>query len=169
MDGFVHHNDVWASDDGESWELAAPRANWAERAMHGGVVFDDRMWIIGGGVYDTRHPLNTVEDYADIWSSEDGVKWTRVTASAQWPPRRFHSTVVHDGRIWVMMGYHRGNLDDIWITSDGAEWTRVVNQPGIPPRHEPMCLSYRGHLWLMGGYGERIYDDVWVTPGLKVE
>jgi hypothetical protein len=159
---FVHHSDVWCSEDGIDWQLVADEAPWGQRGMHGSVIFDGSMWVMGGGVYNDAYPNNTVVDYNDVWRSEDGRNWEQVTASAGWGPRRFHSVLVHDHQIWVIAGYARGNLNEVWSSRDGKTWTEVRSDMIWSIRHEPACLSYKGAIWLMGGYGAELYNDIWV-------
>ena len=48
------YNDIWNSTDGVHWNQVAARAPWSPRGMIGGsVVMADRIWIMGGGTYDT--------------------------------------------------------------------------------------------------------------------
>ena len=46
--GVVLANDVWASSDGTAWRLVAESAPWSPRGSHTGVVFDHKIWIMGG-------------------------------------------------------------------------------------------------------------------------
>ena len=49
------YDDVWNTQDGIDWERVVPRQPyWPQRGLIGGsVVFQDRMWVLGGGTYDT--------------------------------------------------------------------------------------------------------------------
>lgn len=161
FDTFVHYNDVWYSSDGHHWELATEHAPWSVRGMHGSVVFNDKIWIIGGGIYNTAYPNNTVADYGDVWNSSDGEKWELAVSTAEWITRRFHSSVVYDGKIWIIAGYHYGNRNDVWSSSDGKCWQEVQIDPKWAIRHEPMCLVFDDRLWMMGGCGDRLYNDIW--------
>ena len=39
---------VWSSTDGANWNQVTQRAGWSPRIAAGAVVFQDRMWILGG-------------------------------------------------------------------------------------------------------------------------
>jgi hypothetical protein len=41
-------NDVWCSDDGKEWEQVIARAPWPARRNHAVVVFNERLWVLGG-------------------------------------------------------------------------------------------------------------------------
>jgi hypothetical protein len=58
--------------DGRTWKLETASAEWSPLGLILGVVFRDRMWVIGGGTYDVRTYLN------DVWCSNDGVHWEQV-------------------------------------------------------------------------------------------
>jgi hypothetical protein len=133
--------------------------------MHSSVIFGGKMWIIGGGIYDTSYPSNTVRDYGDVWASSDGENWERIIENPGWQARRFHSSAVYDDKIWIISGYHLGNRNDVWCSKNGRDWIEVENEPVWPPRHEPMCLVHDERLWMMGGFGERLFNDIWASEG----
>ena len=159
--GRAHNHDVWYSTDGIGWEQAADYAPWSDRAMHSSVVFDNKMWVIGGGVYDESYYRNTVVNYNDVWFSTDGENWTEATGHAGWPARRFHRSVVYEDKMWVIGGNNYGNRNDTWYSSDGEHWSRLKSDQLWSVRHEPACLVYRDKLWLLGGFGQELYNDIW--------
>ena len=71
--------------------------HWSIRYEHTAVVFDDKMWVLGG--FDGSSTLN------DVWWSVDGASWTEVTASNHWSARYYHTAVVFDGKMWVLGGH----------------------------------------------------------------
>ncbi len=159
------YRDIWRSTDGVEWRQVQPEEPfWTARGMIGGsAVMNGRIWILGGGTYDTpKTPVRTY--YNDVWSSADGVHWTRHTESAPWLPRSYHDVAVHDGRLWVMEGaYPKGqekarNRNDVWHSADGVHWTEV---PGTPwkPRHAASLVAHDGVLWMIGG--NNMEPDVW--------
>ena len=110
----------------------------------GGAVFRDRMWILGGGIYDMpRRPARSF--FNDVWSSPDGVRWTRHLEQAPWAPRQYHEVAVFDDRLWVLEGYAGRNLNDVWHSDDGRHWEPV---PGTPwaPRHAASVFVFEGAL-----------------------
>lgn len=88
-------SDVWHSTDGITWHCATRSAPWSPRAYHQAVVFDGRLWVLGGGDYVPAHHANN-----DVWCSEDGIHWEQGTASAPWAPAcgsRLSSTEITSG------------------------------------------------------------------------
>lgn len=155
----LFYDDVWSSPDGINWERILPnKPYWPQRGMIGGsVVFKDRMWILGGGTYDTpKRPKRIF--YNDVWSSPDGVNWERHTDRAPWSPRQYHDVAVFDGKMWALEGYDGANRNDVWYSSDGAEWHEVPNTPW-KPRHAASVFSHNNALWMVAG--NNMESDVW--------
>jgi len=154
------HADVWCSEDGVTWTRVLETAPWAPRGMiGGGAVFQDRMWILGGGTYDT--PTKPARDfYNDVWSSADGVGWQQHTEGAPWAPRQYHEVAVFDNRMWVMEGYNveGGNRRDVWYSGDGVNWYEVPDTPWAP-RHAASVFVHDDALWMVAG--NNMFPDVW--------
>ncbi len=153
------YRDIWNSSDGVHWERVEPREPyWTARGMIGGAaVFQDRMWILGGGTYDTpRTPKR--QFFNDVWSSADGVAWTCHTPSAAWTPRQYHEVAVFDDRLWVLEGWNQGNRNDVWHSADGVAWEELPNTPWRP-RHAASVFVHDGALWMVAG--NNMESDVW--------
>lgn len=155
------YRDIWTSPDGVHWEQVIPREPyWAPRGMIGGnVVFKDRIWVIGGGTYDT--PETPVRKYSnDVWSSSDGTNWTCHLESAPWVPRAYHDVAVFDDRMWIVAGVgpEGTNRNDVWFSADGSTWHSLPNTPWAP-RHASGVLSYDNALWVIAG--NNMKSDVW--------
>ena len=41
-------NEVWSSEDGANWKQETKAAGWSPRLGAGIVVFNDKLWILGG-------------------------------------------------------------------------------------------------------------------------
>ena len=156
----VFYNDVWCSEDGTRWTRVLEHAPWAPRGMSSGqVVFKDRLWILGGGTYDTP-ATPTRQFYNDVWSTPDGIQWTCHTEHAAWHPRQYHEVAVWDDRMWVMEGYHKdgGNRKDVWYSDDGVNWTELPDTPW-KPRHAASLFVHQDALWMVAG--NNMEPDVW--------
>ena len=159
------YNDVWNSSDGVKWTRVLEHAPWSPRGMiQGSVVMHGRMWLLGGGTYDTPdHPKRLF--YNEVWSSADGVHW-RKDATAPWAPRQYHSVAVFDDKMWVMAGGNTDtpgfNRNDVWYSPDGVNWTELAGTPW-PTRHAGTAFVHDGHLWMVAGShpGSTPINDVW--------
>lgn len=151
-------NDVWSSTDGKDWKLEVEHAAWSKRTHAQAVVFDGKIWIMGGG----RWSPETVPEN-DVWCSEDGVNWTRVTEHAPWAPRMWFSLVVYRGHMWVLGGWSRtnGNFGDVWCSKDGKNWTEVKSDVIWNNRHELSAVVFKDKIWVYGGYADVLNSEVW--------
>jgi hypothetical protein len=156
--GYSAFNDVYSSADGRDWRLEIAAAPWTPRGIvHGSLVFRDQLWVVGGGTYFQRQYFN------DVWSSDDGVLWTRRIASAPWSGRIYHNVVVHDDQLWVVGGCTSDQplgSAEAWRSTDGVDWQRVENAPWAA-RHAASVASFQDSLVLSCGGGDRVFNDVW--------
>lgn len=155
------YRDAWTSTDGVEWKQILPEEPcWSARGMIGGsAVMNGRIWILGGGTYDT--PTTPKRKFHnDVWSSADGIHWTQHTSEAPWHPRQYHDVAVWDDRLWVMEGYHEngGNRNDVWYSADGVSWTELKDTPW-KPRHAASLVVHNGSLWMIAG--NNMQPDVW--------
>jgi len=152
-------NDVWCSADGRNWRQVTAHAAWAPRAYHGAVVFDNKIWIMGGGNY-----LPEYAGYNDVWNSPDGVHWTRVADHAPWASRIWFSNVVYRNRIWVLGGWSDKpwtNWHDVWFSADGKTWKELKTDMVWSKRHEQSFYVFADKIWVAGGNEWPIVNDVW--------
>jgi hypothetical protein len=152
-------NDVWCSTDGAHWTQATAKAPWAQRAYHGAVVYDNKIWVFGGGNYRPAYL-----GYNDVWSSADGVRWTKVTDHAPWSPRIWFSSVVYKDRIWVLGGWSDKpsvNWNDVWYTADGKHWKELRTKTIWSKRHEQSAYVFQDKLWIVAGNEWPLVNDVW--------
>jgi len=126
--------DVWSSPDGINW-IQHPNAPWSSfRHGHSALVFNGKIYLIGGGMVTSGFLTN------DVWSSVDGTNWVQETASAPWSTRMDHVSLVFDGYMWVIGGLdYSGTVSlyniiytDAWKSRDGINWTRATtNIPNL--------------------------------------
>jgi hypothetical protein len=168
----IFYRDIWNSDDGVTWTQVTPREPyWSARGMIcGSAVFRGRLWVLGGGLYETPQRPDR-RSYNDVWSTEDGVSWTRHLESAPWAARTYHNVAVFDDRLWVLQGFLEqpvgsGNRNDVWHSADGVHWTEL---PGTPwkPRHASSVFVYGDALWVVAG--SNLESDVWKLTRKKGE
>jgi hypothetical protein len=152
----TYHNDVWVSQDGTNWRLATQNAGWTPRWDHTALVFDGKLWVIGG--FGAVAP-----NAADIWFTSDGVHWTRAAEKAPWSRWKYRSFVVHRDRIWAV-GFQAGN--DVWSTRDGVHWEQATADAGWPAAiRSKHAIIFQGRIWVLGGSDLKgdFQNDVWVS------
>ncbi len=166
LPGHSASNQVWCSTDGAAWTQVTEHAGWSPRLAAALVVFQDKMWLLGGS--EDYYFGDAASLKNDAWRSEDGEHWELVTVDAGWAPRAYHQAAVLNGKLYVFGG---GNyvpeyfaLNDVWCSDDGEHWTRVAEEAPWHPRLWFSSVVYRGRMWVLGGWSNnpsRNWGDVW--------
>ena len=153
---YLVNNIVTGDPDPSTWhEIIADTddspAHWEGRSTHGSLVFQDKMWLIGGRTANEAH-------IAEVWSSTDGYNWTEVNPSAAFGARREFVSMVHDGKMWVLGGdaadVSGGLTNDVWYSSDGATWHEAT-----PAASWHVRDYFGGVAFASGATGS---DEMWV-------
>lgn len=155
-----YESDVWASVDGVHWERMmeshwpATNTAWGDRKGLAAVVFDEKIWVMGGA--DTT-------SLADVWSSTDGAIWDR--ADAPWGSRAHHCALVYHDKLWVMggqKGYTTDAWNDVWFSADGIVWELSGTLPQVVYGHA--CAVSSNGMWVLGGQGgDAVRNRVWFS------
>jgi hypothetical protein len=155
-------NQVWNSDDGDRWTLVQATPNLPGRALSAFVVFNDRLWMLGGL---SGSPFFGFTYNNDVWSSADGITWRQDVVNAPWPGRSFPSALVFNNRLWVIggapnpLGTNEGG-DDAWSSADGITWVEETHDAPFAKGARAVVLN--GRIFTMGGEenGTR-RNDIW--------
>ena len=136
-----------------------PNPIWSPRSGHTSVVFDNKIWIMGGE-QDAGGRIN------DVWSSPDGMTWTESPATGHWSSRRRHTSVVFDSKIWIMGGEDRvsAQLNDVWSSPDGTDWTVSLDTSPWSKRTGHTSVVFDNKIWIMGGVAINTMNDIWSSP-----
>ena len=173
---------LWFTEHGytyEDWKQVVDGTNEPAKiplAFAGcpGVVFQEKLWLMGGSSYDPEFISKQVGYYSFAKNA-----WIRDVEgtdgeSAKWPEemgeRMGHSIVVSPDRkqVWVMGGYDRsgGAKKDMWAFN-GMKWDRLDD-----PSWEPRCLfgaaASPDSIWIGGGFatpGGATRDSIWKWDG----
>jgi hypothetical protein len=162
-------NEVWSTADGATWSKHVPSNGviFSPRAGHEAVVFNGRIWVIGGSDNVTR--------YNDVWSSADGGTWVLEQQHAAFTPRYMHTVAALNNALWLYAGYDTPNgttpsvgVQDAWRSTDGRIWTKQAT-PQFAARAEQAMTVFNGAIILAAGisndsyFGSTRYNDVWST------
>lgn len=122
---------------------AASSTRWSARKDFTSVVFNDRIWVMGG--HDGSKALN------DVWSSADGVTWQEHITSNIWSARFNHSSVVFNDKIWVIAGFESSYAQpkDVWNSSDGENWTKVSSIIVSMGSDKILSFVYDSKIWII--------------------
>jgi len=163
-------NKVWSSTDGTAWTASAPASatdRWSKRERIGSVVFNNKLWVVGGNAYPAFGNTNAPGTaYNDVWSSSDGTTWTQATANAAFVARTNPAVFVYNNKIWVAGGMDNGKnyLNDIWNSPDGVNWTQVSSTAPFPARFGHQVVAHNDELLLVGGENANgVLNDLWLS------
>ena len=106
----------------------------------------------------------------DILVSPDGngEDWLTLIAQAPFGARDFFGAVVHNGRIYVIGGWHEDSSQrsgEVWSSDDGLTWRLETNTPGFTyegSRGAFSALSHNGSIYVIAGKEDgNVKNDVW--------
>jgi uncharacterized protein YjdB len=146
---------TWSSTDARAWVQRSSTLPWGSRWGARVVVFNNRLYFIGGS------PVMAAGNFNDVWASDDGLSWTRIVEHAAFSARGDHEVVVFNGRMWLIGGYDYDNevrFNDVWSSTDGVTWTQATANGGFTPRRNHRVAVLNGRLWMIAGTGG-LYDS----------
>ncbi len=171
--------DAWCSEDGARWTRVCDALPWGMRALALVHAFKGRLWAMGGQTMPGFVKGDREIFYNDIWSSEDGVRWTKVREHAPWGERGMSSgTVIFKERLCILGGGtydtpstpERRYYNDVWSTADGIDWTcHLVHAPWHPRQYHELAV-WDDKIWVLEGWHHegRNRKDVWYSSdGVK--
>ncbi|MBS1736362.1 MAG: hypothetical protein JSS98_07085 [Bacteroidetes bacterium] len=163
-------NGVWSSSDGLAWTVSVPAVatdRWSKRERIGAVVFNNKLFVIGGNGYPAFGNTNSPSAaYNDVWSSSDGTTWTVVNANPAFLARTNPAVFVYKNKIWLAGGKDNGGnlLNDVWNSADGNSWTKVTTTSSFTGRWGHQIIADNNQLVLVGGEDATgVSSDVWVS------
>jgi hypothetical protein len=146
-DGREYHNDIWNSKDGTNWVKVSEKSSWSPRNVSTITVFKDKLFLIGGGVIDGDQNPN-LSSHKEIWSSENGSDWTRVSTSGVMTHRGF--PIEFDGKLWLIGANRDGTFSrSSLVSADGANW-KEQSAPWTP-RGGSTAWIFQNRLFVTGG------------------
>eukprot|EP01012_Entosiphon_sulcatum_P015394 TRINITY_DN2035_c0_g1_i1.p1 TRINITY_DN2035_c0_g1~~TRINITY_DN2035_c0_g1_i1.p1 ORF type:complete len:512 (+),score=86.73 TRINITY_DN2035_c0_g1_i1:582-2117(+) len=127
------------------WAVSSTMSTLRGRFYTAGVVWQNRIYVIGGWDAACRKEYNVVECF-----DPEHEKWTEIS---QLPAFRMcHSAVVHDGCIYVIGGATEQNipLDTVWrFNIEKKQWDALPKMPH--PRLFASAVVFEGEIYVLGG------------------
>jgi len=157
--GIATTADIWVSSDGIKWRNVVAQTEFSSRGGHSALVFNNKLWVIGGIYVDQNNKFNSL---SDVWTSNNGVKWTKATEETSFFAGGGHSASVYNNRIWVMGGFRKSGT--VFATSDGIDWKDIDLSASFGERVAHTCTVFKGKMWVIGGYnGADHKNDIWFS------
>lgn len=154
--GFM--SDVWSSPDGVTWTEEVTSAPWGPRGRHQTVVHEGRIYVFGG-----ISSFGAGSEYADVWSSDNGVDWVQETANAAFLPRDGAESASFGGRLWLLGGTDLSGTAlsfEVWSSVDGATWVPEAAKPAAARSELGEAVVFDDALWYIAGLNDNVsYTD----------
>ncbi|KAG8942530.1 Negative regulator of mitotic exit [Tulasnella sp. 424] len=154
-DSYLHFLNI----DTREWSnLRPPQPYPGPRFGHSLIIVDNTIWLWGGGLTGAK--------LDDMWCIDFGidgieyVRWRQIPKKEPWPqPRSYHSTVYHDGCLYIFAGQaaddgdRRKYFNDVWKFEIRTEtWTETQCHGMLPqPRTSHTATVIGDNMFSFGG------------------
>lgn len=136
IEAFTFQPSIFSSENFTSWKTVSTTSNLPNRFFYHPFVFKNKIWIIGG---EDKQKV-----YADIWNSEDGIRWTKQKDNSNIGPRSGSQIVCKNDSLFLFN-------NDVWTSTDGLNWTKIKDE--IVRGEEIFgytAVVYDNQIWLLG-------------------
>jgi len=131
-----------------NWQKVLANGPFPIRDSAGELVFDNRMWLLGG-----YFPKLS----GDVWHSADGTNWQEATPIPIPHGINIPLNYVFNGKMWVV-----DNEGQLFASGDGKAWELVDAKPAWGKRYAAGGVVFNGKMWVFGGRkGQALMNDVW--------
>jgi hypothetical protein len=109
----------------------------------------------------------TAQGCQEVWSSADGVSWTKMLSDSLPHASYSQSAIVYDNKIWVTGGYWASTRShDVFYSGDGNWWHCCLFND-LPGRANHSTIVFDKKMWIIAGQGNASilgFDkDFWVS------
>jgi hypothetical protein len=140
----------WLSREGMTWERA-PANEGHEGAWMSGAAETDTGWVAVG--LDQTVDVEPADEMA-VWTSPDGMMWTRAPTSAIGPASDgYADEVVWTGEQLVATGSvsgEGGSVIAFWLSRDGSTWDAVEGQAALAEGTPDRLVAFDGWTLAVG-------------------
>lgn len=164
-------NNIWKSTDLVSWTKIKEHTPFDARKDFNLFKFQNKLWIIAGvstqdhlGIpYSTAFNADKSKNWkGDVWNSNDGITWNKVSSHGPWSLRREPSVGVFNNQLFLIGGHKTQNWhvnQDIWSSNDGINWEKkgelsddilatTESREGI---YRTGLINYKNEFYMLGG------------------
>lgn len=114
-----------------TWTDQSENVPWSARMGHACVVYDDKLWVLGG--FDANG--NTLKD---TYFTQDGISWQAGKPLVN--PVCFHSAQAYGGDLFVYGGVNSPygkSYPGLWRSTDGGDWAEMKFFVGSAQKSDP--------------------------------
>ena len=135
---------IHKTTDMKNWQQIAAASNLPRRFFYHPFVFDNKIWIIGGGTEN--------EMFADVWNSTNAVHWTKQADDLPFGKRQGSQFVFFNNKIYML-----GN--DVWSSTDAIHWTRETERIATEDVFGYAAVVFDNAIWLLGCNRNNIFKS----------
>ena len=145
---------IYFSSDRMHWD-SIENTNLQKRYFYHPIVFDEKLWIIGGEQDATI--------WADIIQSSDGIHWQIIKDKLPFGPVINSQFLVYKDKLWM---YN----DNVWVSENGLDWSEV-SKSILPGQqifgYAPVVFDDRMWLIACNRSGQFACQVVYSTDGIN--
>jgi hypothetical protein len=131
-----------------NWVRVKENNSWVPRDSAGELVYNGRMWLLGG---------YTPGLVSDVWSSADGLEWTKSGEVPSSAGVNIPVNFVYDGKMWVAM-----QEGAFYSSSDGAAWTLAAPEIPWKGQYASGGAVFGSKMWVISRKkGTESGNDIW--------
>jgi|GEM_PF-658660 len=162
-DKAIYFNDVWSTNDGINWTREIEHANFPPIRSVSVFEVNGKLFMLGGYSPDPKVYYKT-----GLWTSTDGVNWTKENVVLPWKVREGQKVIKFKDQYLMIGGVNYGTrerFNDVWSSTDGYNWSLVTKAAAWDPRWDMEITEFNGKLWLTGGMTSvpKLFGDEWVS------
>jgi hypothetical protein len=155
---------AWNSPDGITWSRVPHNEAVFDRAEMSSVTAGGPGLVAVGASYPHDDPIAAV-----VWTSADGVTWSRVPHNEAVFDRATMSSVTAGGPGLVAVGGESHSHDDpsaavVWTSADGVTWSRVAHDEAVFGRATMSSVTAEGPGLVAVGRSDEGEHAVWTSP-----
>ncbi len=160
-------NDIYATSDMNNWSLISANnptttTKWSTRVDPGMAYMNGMFYLVGGGPGNCCGDM----DRGDVWSSADGMSWTKLTSSAPFIGRNILHPAVLNNKMYVIETSSTAGSGTsgprVWSSADGATWVLVTSSAAFGQVYQPTAVAFNGKLYVISGQqGVNTLANVW--------
>ncbi|HEY6191814.1 MAG TPA: hypothetical protein VI215_05740 [Bacteroidota bacterium] len=148
-----HHDGVWFSRDGVSWQKTALPDIVNRQAFLDYVRFKGAIYALG--TFDGN--IERYTQTTQIARTSDYKSWEILAKESTLPKRFFYHPFVFQDKIWIIGGEDAaGEYDDAWVSSDAVHWTKIADRLPFGKRAGQQFVLFKDKLYMLG-------SDAWVS------
>jgi hypothetical protein len=122
-------------------------------------VFDGRMYIVTGGIYD-NNVLNKTFDRS-VYTSTNGTNWYVLTDSIPLQGLQYPNVHVYDGKLWIVGGFQgvvANNIDSTCFMDKSGKWHMYLPTTKPLANHAAGMIVYKDQLLHIEGNNT---NEIW--------